>query len=81
MTFMRSFQEAKTKELGKNIRAAGIEHRTRNALLMEAQSLAEQVGIVPGVSRATFYRRQRLTPGQQQPRSTPARALCDAERE
>jgi len=53
---------------------------------MAAQSLAEQVGIVPacralGVSRATFYRRQRITPGHQQPRSTPARALCDAERE
>ena len=53
---------------------------------MAAQSLAEQVGVVPacqalGVSRATFYRRQRLTPGHQQPRSTPARALCDSERE
>ena len=71
---------------GKSCRAAGIEPRTRNALLMAAQSLAEQVGIVPacralGVSRATFYRRQRLTPGHQQPRSTPARALCDSERE
>ena len=53
---------------------------------MAAQPLAEQVGVVPacqalGVSRATFYRRQRLTPGHQQPRSTPARALCDSERE
>ena len=61
-------------------------NRTRNALLMAAQPLAEQVGVVPacqalGVSRATFYRRQRLTPGHQQPRSTPARALCDSERE
>ena len=33
------------------------------------------------MSRATFYRRQRLTPGHQQPRSTPARTLCDSERE
>ena len=71
---------------GKSCRAAGIEPRTRNALLMAAQPLAEQVGVVPacqalGVSRATFYRRQRLTPGHQQPRSTPARALCDSERE
>ena len=53
---------------------------------MAAQPLAEQVGIVPacrslGVSRATFYRRQRSTPGHQQPRPTPARALCEAERE
>ena len=53
---------------------------------MAAHSLAEKVGVTPacralGVSRATFYRRQRLTPGHQQPRSTPARALCDAERE
>ena len=53
---------------------------------MAAQSLAEQVGVVPacralGVSRATFYRRQRLAPGHQQPPATPARALCDSERE
>ncbi len=53
---------------------------------MAAQPLAEQVGVVPacrtlGVSRATFYRRQRSTPGHQQPRPTPARALCEAERE
>ena len=34
-----------------------------------------------GVSRASFYRRQRSTPGHQQPRPTPARALCEAERE
>ena len=33
------------------------------------------------MSRATFYRRQRSTPGHQQPRPTPARALCEAERE
>ena len=53
---------------------------------MAAQPLAVQVGVVPacqalGVSRATFYRRQRSTPGHQQPRPTPARALCEAERE
>ena len=71
---------------GKVAGLLGIEPRTRNALLMAAQPLAEQVGVVPacqalGVSRATFYRRQRLTPGHQQPRSTPARALCDSERE
>ena len=34
-----------------------------------------------GSSRATFYRRQRPTPGHQQPRPTPARALCESERE
>ena len=34
-----------------------------------------------GVSRATFYRRQRSTPGHRQPRPTPARALCESERE
>lgn len=51
---------------------------------MAAQSLALQVSVAPacralGVSRATFYRR--MAPGRQQPRSTPARALCEAERE
>ena len=55
---------------GKSCRAAGIEPRTRNALLMAAQPLAVQVGVAPacqalGVSRATFYRRQRPTPGYQ----------------
>ena len=53
---------------------------------MAAQELAAEVGVAPacrglGVSRATFYRRQRPTPGHQQPRPTPARALCVAERE
>jgi len=53
---------------------------------MAAQELALEVGVAPacqalGVSRATFYRRQRSLPGHQQPRPTPARALCDAERE
>jgi putative transposase len=53
---------------------------------MAAQQLALEVGVVPacqalGVSRATFYRRQRPAPGHQQPRPTPARALCDCERE
>ena len=53
---------------------------------MAAKSLALQVGVVPacralGVSRATFYRRHRMVPGRQQPRPTPARALCDTERE
>ena len=67
-------------------RAAGIEPRTRAALLMAAQPLGVQVGVAPacralGVSRATFYRRQRSAPGHQQPRPTPARALCEAERE
>ena len=33
------------------------------------------------MSRATFYRRHKVTPGHQQPRSTPARALCESERE
>ncbi len=51
-----------------------------------AEELAPQVGVVPacvalGVSRATFYRRQRPSPGHQQPRPTPARALCESERE
>lgn len=52
---------------------------------MAAQELAPRVGVAPacqalGVSRATFYRRQRSAPGHQQPRSTPARALCESER-
>ncbi len=53
---------------------------------MAAQELALEVGVAPacqalGVSRATFYRRQRPAPGHQQPRPTPARALCKSERE
>ena len=53
---------------------------------MAAAELAPQVGVAPscralGVSRATFYRRKRPTPGHQQPRPTPARALCESERE
>ena len=53
---------------------------------MAAQPLAVRVGVAPacqalGVSRATFYRRRRSTPGHRQPRPTPARALCEAERE
>lgn len=53
---------------------------------MAAKSLASQVGVAPacralGVPRATFYRRHRSSPGRQQPRSTPARALCEGERE
>ena len=53
---------------------------------MAAQELAVEVGVAPacqalGVSRATFYRRQRSVPGHQQPRPTPARALCETERE
>ena len=53
---------------------------------MAAKSLASQVGVAPacralGVPRATFYRRHRSTPGRQQPRCTPARALCEDERE
>ena len=53
---------------------------------MAAQPLAVRIGVVPtcralGVSRATFYRRRRSTPGHRQPRPTPARALCEAERE
>ena len=52
---------------------------------MAARSLAQQVGIAPacralGVSRSTFYRRQRPAPGRQQPRPTPARALSEIER-
>ena len=52
---------------------------------MAAQELAVQAGVAPacqalGVSRATFYRRQRPLPGHQQPRPTPARALCESER-
>lgn len=53
---------------------------------MAAQALAGEVGVAPacqalGVARATFYRRQRPSPGHQQPRPTPARALCVSERE
>ncbi len=54
--------------------------------MIAAEELARQVGAVPacralGVSRATFYRRKRPTPGPQQPRPTPARALSQNERE
>jgi len=53
---------------------------------MAAELLALEVGVAPacqalGVSRATFYRRHRPAPGHQQPRPTPARALCETERE
>ena len=53
--------------------------------VMAVQPLASQVGVAPacralGVPRATFYRRQRPAPGHQQPRPTPARALCASER-
>jgi len=53
--------------------------------LIAAEELAPQVGVEPacralGVSRATFYRRKRPTPGHQQPRPTPARALNNDER-
>ena len=53
--------------------------------LMAVQPLASQVGVAPacralGVPRASFYRRQRPAPGHQQPRPTPARALCASER-
>ena len=66
-------------------RAAGIQPRTREGLLMAAQPLASQVGVAPacralGVPRATFYRCQRPAPGHQQPRPTPARALRASER-
>ncbi len=54
--------------------------------MIAAKELAPQVGVEPacralGVSRATFYRRKRPTPGHQQPRPTPARALNCEERE
>ena len=54
--------------------------------MIAAEELAPQVGVAPacgalGVSRATFYRRKRPTPGHQQPRPTPARALNQRERE
>jgi len=54
--------------------------------LIASAELALQVGVEPacralGVSRATFYRRKRPTPGHQQPRPTPARALSKKERE
>ena len=53
---------------------------------MAAQELAPQVGVAPacqamGVSRATFYRRQRPVSEHRQPRPTPARALDEKERE
>ena len=70
---------------GKSCQAAGIRPRTREGLLMAVQPLASQVGVAPacralGVPRASFYRRQRPAPGHQQPRPTPARALCASER-
>ena len=53
---------------------------------MAATSLAAQVGVALacralGLARATFYRRQRPAPGSRQPRTTPARALDNTERE
>lgn len=53
---------------------------------MATSSLATYVGLAPacralGVSKATFYRRQRPVPGQQQPRKTSARALGETGRE
>ena len=70
---------------GKSCRAAGIQPRTREGLLMAVQPLASQVGVTPacralGVPRATFYRRRRPAPGHRQPRPAPARALCASER-
>jgi hypothetical protein len=52
---------------------------------MAAEELAVQVGVAPacqalGVSRATFYRRERPLPGHQQPRPTPARGKTPANR-
>ena len=52
---------------------------------MAVQPLASQVGVAPacralGVPRASFYRRRRPATGHQQPRPTPARALCASER-
>ena len=70
---------------GKSCRAAGIQPRTREGLLMAVQPLASQVGVTPacralGVPRATFYRRRRPAPGHRQPRPASARALCASER-
>jgi len=53
---------------------------------MATRELSGQVGIQPacralGVSRATFYRRQKPSTGREQPRPTPARALCADERD
>ena len=50
------------------------------------KELGEHVGVKPacdalGVSRATFYRRQRPMTGHQQPRPTPARALSEKEQD
>ena len=51
-----------------------------------AEELAEHVGVKPAcdalsVARATFYRRLRPETGHQQPRASPARALCEEERD
>ena len=51
-----------------------------------AKELAKHVRVKPacdalGVSRATFYRRQRPMTGHQQPRPTPARALSEKEQD
>lgn len=51
-----------------------------------AKELGEYVGVKPacedlGVSRATFYRRQRPKTGHQQSRPTPARALSEKEQD
>ena len=57
---------------GKSCRAAGIQPRTREGLLMAVQPLASQVGVAPacralGVPRATFYRRRRPATGHHSP--------------
>lgn len=53
---------------------------------MAAEEFALEVGVAPAcqalsVPRAAFYRRQRPLSGYPQPDPTPARALCEAERE
>ena len=53
---------------------------------MAAAELAQLAGVKPscaamGVSRATLYRRQKPSTGQQQPHPRPARALSDDERQ
>ena len=69
------------------IRSIGERDRPRHrAFVLGKHIECAALGVAPacqalGVSRATFYRRQRSTPGHQQPRPTPARALCEAERE
>ena len=73
-------------DVQESCRVAWTKPQRREGLLMAAQELALEVGVAPAcqalsVSLATFNRRKRPAPRHQQPRPTPARALCESKRE